>query len=57
MTQNLKDLYHTLDRNLAPFANKENITEKELEMFWGGNFMRVWEQTIKVAQEMAKEKK
>lgn len=32
MTQNLKDLYHTLDRNLAPFANKENITEKELEM-------------------------
>ena len=36
---------------------RRGYTEKELEMFWGGNFMRVWEQTIKVAQEMAKEKK
>lgn len=32
MTQNLRDLYQTLDRNLAPFANKENITDKELDM-------------------------
>jgi microsomal dipeptidase-like Zn-dependent dipeptidase len=29
---------------------RRGYTEKELEMFWGGNFMRVWEQTIKVAQ-------
>lgn len=36
---------------------KRGYTEKELEMFWGGNFMRVWEQTIKVAKEMAKKKK
>ena len=36
---------------------RRGYTEKELEMFWGGNFMRVWEQTIKVAQEMAKGKK
>lgn len=32
MTQNLRDMYQTLDRNLAPFANKENITDKELEI-------------------------
>ena len=36
---------------------RRGYTEKELEMFWGGNFMRVWEQTIKVAKEMAKNKK
>lgn len=36
---------------------RRGYTEKELEMFWGGNFMRVCEQTIKVAQQMAKEKK
>ena len=36
---------------------KRGYTEKELEMFWGGNFMRVWEQTIKVAKELAKKKK
>lgn len=36
---------------------KRGYTEKELEMFWGGNFMRVWEETIKVAKELAKGKK
>ena len=36
---------------------RRGYTEKELEMFWGGNFMRVWEQTIKVARDMAKKKK
>ncbi len=36
---------------------KRGYTEKELEMFWGGNFMRVWEKTIEVAKQMKKEKK
>ena len=36
---------------------RRGYTEKELEMFWGGNFIRVWKQTIKVAEEMAKNKK
>lgn len=44
-------------KNLTVELLKRGYTEKELEMFWGGNFMRVWEQTIKVAKEMAKEKK
>lgn len=32
MTQNLKDLYQSIDRNLAPYANKENMDLRELEM-------------------------
>ena len=36
---------------------RRGYSEKELEMFWGGNFMRVWEQTIKVAKQMQKEQK
>lgn len=32
MTQNLKDLYQSLDRNLASLANKENMDLRELEM-------------------------
>ncbi len=36
---------------------KRGYTEEELAMFWGGNFMRVWEQTIKVAKQMKKDKK
>lgn len=36
---------------------RRGYTEKELEMFWGGNFMRVWEKTIEVAKQMKKERK
>lgn len=32
MTQNLKDLYQSLDRNLASIANKENMDARDLEM-------------------------
>ena len=44
-------------KNLTVELLKRGYTEKELEMFWGGNFMRVWEETIKVAKELAKGKK
>lgn len=44
-------------KNITVELLKRGYTEKELEMFWGGNFMRVWEQTIKVAEQLAKEKK
>ena len=44
-------------KNLTVELLKRGYTEKELEMFWGGNFMRVWEETIKVAKEIAKGKK
>lgn len=44
-------------KNITVELLKRGYTEKELEMFWGGNFMRVWEQTIKVAQEIAKGRK
>ena len=36
---------------------RRGYTEKELEMFWGGNLMRVWEKTIEVAKQIKKEKK
>ena len=44
-------------KNLTVELLKRGYTEKELEMFWGGNFMRVWEETIRVAEEIAKGKK
>ena len=44
-------------KNLTVELLKRGYTEKELEMFWGGNFMRVWEQTIEVADQLKKEKK
>lgn len=44
-------------KNITVELLKRGYTEKELEMFWGGNFMRVWEETIKVAKRIAKEKK
>lgn len=44
-------------KNLTVELLKRGYTEKELEMFWGGNAIRVWEETIKVAKEMAKGKK
>ncbi len=44
-------------KNITVELLKRGYTEKELEMFWGGNFMRVWEETIKVAQEIARGKK
>lgn len=44
-------------KNLTVELLKRGYTEKELEMFWGGNFIRVWEETIKVAKELKKAKK
>lgn len=44
-------------KNITVELLKRGYTEKELEMFWGGNFMRVWEETIEVAREIAKGKK
>ena len=44
-------------KNLTVELLKRGYTEKELEMFWGGNFMRVWKETIKVAGQLKKEKK
>lgn len=32
MEQTLKDLYRSLDRNLAPIANKENMTRDDVEV-------------------------
>ncbi len=44
-------------KNLTVELLKRGYTEKELEMFWGGNFMRVWKETVKVAKELGKSKK
>lgn len=43
-------------KNLTVELLKRGYTENELEMFWGGNFMRVWSETIKVAEDMKKGK-
>lgn len=44
-------------KNITVELLKRGYTEKELAMFWGGNFMRVWKETIKVAEDIAKGKK
>ncbi|MDO4757557.1 MAG: membrane dipeptidase, partial [Parabacteroides sp.] len=36
---------------------RRGYTEKELGLFWGGNFLRVWQKVIDVAKELQKEKK
>lgn len=44
-------------KNITVELLKRGYTEKELAMFWGGNFIRVWEETIRVAEDIAKGKK
>ncbi|MBO5406773.1 MAG: dipeptidase [Bacteroidales bacterium] len=44
-------------KNITVELLKRGYTEKELAMFWGGNFMRVWKETIKIAEDIAKGKK
>ena len=44
-------------KNLTVELLKRGYTEKELEMFWGGNFIRVWKKTIEVAKQMKKGKR